>query len=96
MTLLTSPSISTPKLDFVKGTCNIQSTENVSESCGYYKNLKEKKLIQGKLFCKGQLDDPGMEGHNPTGSNGNKDNAATAGAVNVALGLAAMAAIMLF
>jgi hypothetical protein len=81
----------------VKGTFNLQSTGNVNESCAFYQPLKDKKLIEGKFFCKGKLVDPGQQGNKPTSQSGSdKTGAATSlSAVNGALGLAAMAAVFL-
>ncbi|KAF3007791.1 hypothetical protein E8E13_010370 [Curvularia kusanoi] len=89
--------VETPSLDSVKGTFNLQSTGNVNESCAFYQPLKDKKLIEGKYFCKGKLVDPGMQGSTPKSQSGSdKTGAATSlSAVNGALGLAAMAAVFL-
>lgn len=89
--------VETPSLDSVKGTFNLQSTGNVNESCAFYQPLKDKKLIEGKFFCKGKLVDPGQQGNKPTSQSGSdKTGAATSlSAVNGALGLAAMAAVFL-
>lgn len=88
--------VETPKLDDVKGAFNLQSTENVTAACGFYKPLKDKKLIRGAFFCKGKVEDPGTQGHKPKDQNGNKSGATALSAVNGALGLAAMAAVLLF
>jgi hypothetical protein len=90
--------VETPKLDSVKGAFNLQSTDNITEACSFYKPLKDKKLIQGKYFCEGKLVDPSVAGSKPTsqGSGSDKTGAATSlSAVNGALGLAAMAAVFL-
>jgi hypothetical protein len=93
---LTSNSIETEKLNFVKGAFNLQSTSNVSEACDYYQGLKDKKIINGKFFCRGKVEDPGEEGHKPTDQGGKKASSATTlSAVNGAFGLAAMAAVFL-
>ncbi|EDU47234.1 GPI-anchored cell wall organization protein Ecm33 [Pyrenophora tritici-repentis] len=92
-------SVKTPVLDSVKGAFNLQSTDNVTETCAFYQPLKSKKLIQGGYKCEGKLIDPAGEGHTGTkqgGSNGKTGAATTLSAVNGALGLAAMAAIVLF
>lgn len=91
-------SVETPKLDSVKGAFNLQSTDNITDACSFYKPLKDKKLIQGKYFCEGKLVDPSVAGSKPTsqGSGSDKTGAATSlSAVNGALGLAAMAAVFL-
>lgn len=96
--LLIVLSVETPKLDSVKGAFNLQSTDNITEACSFYKPLKDKKLIQGKYFCEGKLVDPSVAGSKPTsqGSGSDKTGAATSlSAVNGALGLAAMAAVFL-
>jgi ribosomal protein L28 len=88
--------VQTPKLDSVKGTFNLQSSDNVTEACNFYKPLKDKKLIEGGYFCKGKVADPGTQGHKPTDQSGSKQNAASGlSAMNGALGLAAMAAVLL-
>jgi hypothetical protein len=95
--LLTPASVSTPKLNSVSGAFNLQSTDNVTETCATYKPLKEKKLIEGGYRCEGKLIDPAGEGHKGTKQgDGDKTGAATTlSAVNGALGLAAMAAVLL-
>lgn len=88
--------VESPKLDSVKGTFNIQSSDNLTESCNFYQNLKNKKLIEGGYVCKGKLVDPGTQGHKPKDQAGNKQSAAsTLSGMNAALGLAAMAAVFL-
>jgi len=92
-------SVETPVLDSVKGAFNLQSTDNVTATCAFYQPLKSKKLIQGGYKCVGKLIDPAGEGHTGTkqGGSGDKTGAATTlSAVNGALGLAAMAAVLLF
>lgn len=89
--------VSTPQLNDVRGTFNIQSSENITESCNFYKNLKSKKLIAGSYKCDGTLSNPGMQGTSGGTSTADKKGAATTlSAVNGALGLAAMAAVFLF
>ncbi|KAF1358721.1 hypothetical protein EJ07DRAFT_179426 [Lizonia empirigonia] len=91
-------TVETPELDSVKGAFNLQSTDNVTEACNFYKALKDKKLIQGKYYCSGKLVNPGTSGSNPTSQSdgSSKTGAATSlSAVNGALGLAAMAAVFL-
>jgi len=90
-------NVETPALESVKGTFNLQSTSNVTETCAFYEPLKKKDWIEGKFFCKGKLVDPGQQGSKPTEQDGNsKTGAATSlSAVNGALGLAAMAAVFL-
>lgn len=89
--------VETPKLDSVKGAFNLQSTDNVTAACAFYKPLKDKKLIEGGYFCRGKVEDPGTQGHKPKDQNGStqKGAASTLSAVNGALGLAAMAAVFL-
>lgn len=90
--------VETPALDSVKGAFNLQSTDNITEACAFYKPLKDKKLIEGKYFCQGKLVNPGQEGSKPTsqsGSNSQTGAATSLSAVNGALGLAAMAAVFL-
>lgn len=88
--------VETPKLENVAGAFNLQSTDNVTEACNFYKSLQSKKWIRGSYVCKGKLVDPGTEGHNPTAQTGAKTGAAsTLSAMNGALGLAAMAAVFL-
>lgn len=92
-------SVSTPKLDSVSGAFNLQSTDNVTETCATYKALKQKKLIEGGYKCEGKLIDPAGEGHKGTKQGDGDDTtgaATTLSAVNGALGLAAMAAVLLF
>lgn len=94
-------SVSTPELNNVKGAFNLQSSGQLNDTCDFYKNLHDKKLIQSKNFkCEGTLIDPGQQGHQGTqqnGSGGDKKGAAPkVSAVNGALGLAAMAAVVLF
>lgn len=97
--ILTVLSVETPKLDSVKGAFNLQSTDNITEACAFYKPLKDKKLIQGKYFCQGKLVDPSVAGSKPTsqgsGSSDKTGAATSLSAVNGALGLAAMAAVFL-
>jgi hypothetical protein len=93
-------SVQTPVLDSVKGAFNLQSTDNITSTCAFYQPLKAKKLIQGGYKCEGKLIDPAGQGHSGTkqpGGSGDKSGAATTlSAVNGALGLAAMAAVLLF
>lgn len=92
-------TVETPKLDDVAGAFNLQSTDNVTEACGFYKPLKDKKLIRGGFFCRGKVEDPGEEGHKPKDQDGNSNNqsgGASTSAVNGALGLAALALVLLF
>lgn len=98
--MLINYSVETPELDSVKGAFNLQSTNNITSACAFYKPLKDKKLIQGKYFCEGKLVDPSVAGSKPTsqgsGSSNSQTGAATSlSAVNGALGLAAMAAVFL-
>ncbi|KAJ4317565.1 cell wall protein Ecm33 [Neodidymelliopsis sp. IMI 364377] len=94
-------TVETPELDSVKGAFNLQSTGNVTDACtNFYQPLKDKKLIQGKFYCKGKLVDPGTNGNKPTSQSGGDSSsqtgaATTLSAVNGALGLAAMAAVFL-
>ncbi|KAH7401628.1 hypothetical protein BKA66DRAFT_508123 [Pyrenochaeta sp. MPI-SDFR-AT-0127] len=89
--------VETPKLEFVKGAFNLQSTDNVTSACSFYKSMKDKKNIQGLFVCVGKVEDPGTEGHKPKNQGSNKTGAASSlSAVNGALGLAAMAAVLLF
>ncbi|KAF2127362.1 hypothetical protein P153DRAFT_368667 [Dothidotthia symphoricarpi CBS 119687] len=89
--------VSTPKLDDVKGAFNLQSSENITEACAFYKKLQSQKLIRGKYYCQGALVDPGTAGSTSSSKNNGKTGAAsTLSAVNGALGLAAMAAVILF
>ena len=86
-------------LDSVKGAFNLQSTDNITATCAFYQPLKSKKLIQGGYKCEGKLIDPAGEGHTGTKQGGSSDKtgaATTLSAVNGALGLAAMAAVLLF
>lgn len=81
----------------MKGTFNLQSTDNVTQTCAFYEPLKKKDWIEGKFFCKGKLVDPGQQGSKPTEQGGNSQTGAATSlsAVNGALGLAAMAAVFL-
>jgi hypothetical protein len=88
--------VTSPKLNSVLGAFNIQSSENITESCSFYKPLKDKKFIKGKYLCEGKLANPDVAGTNPSKQNGDKTGAAsTLSAMNGALGLAAMAAVVL-
>ncbi|KAJ8108180.1 hypothetical protein OPT61_g8354 [Boeremia exigua] len=89
-------NVETPALELVEGTFNLQSTDNVTETCAFYEGMK-KTGIKGKFFCKGKLVDPGQQGSKPTEQgDSSKTGAATSlSAVNGALGLAAMAAVFL-
>lgn len=90
-------SVETPNLNSVAGTFNLQSTDNVTDTCAFYKPLKDKKLIEGGYFCRGKVEDPGTQGHKPKDQGTGQTGAATSlSAVNGALGLAAMAAVLLF
>lgn len=91
--------VETPKLDSVKGAFNLQSSDNVTATCSFYQNLHSKKLIQGNFKCQGALVDPAGEGHDGTSKTGNSSSKSASSAlspVNGALGLAAMAAVILF
>lgn len=70
----------------------------MTAACAFYKPLKDKKLIRGGYFCRGKVEDPGQEGHKPKDQSGStgQSGGATASAVNGALGLAALAAVLLF
>jgi hypothetical protein len=89
--------VATPKLDNVKGAFNIQSSDNITDSCPFYQNLSKKKLIAGAFFCRGKLENPSTEGTKPKDQTGatQQGAASTLSAVNGALGLAAMAAVFL-
>jgi hypothetical protein len=93
-------SVSTPKLDNVKGAFNLQSSGQLNDTCDFYKDLHSKKLIQSKDYtCEGTLIDPGQQGHDGTKQSGSGDKANAAPSlspVNSALGLAAMAAVYFF
>lgn len=90
-------TVETPKLDDIKGAFNLQSTDNVTAACNFYKPLKDKKLIQGSYFCRGKVEDPGTEGHKPTDQSGSTTSGASSlSTATGALGLAAMAAVLLF
>jgi hypothetical protein len=54
-------------------------------------------LIAGKFFCNGSLENPDVAGTNPKsqGGSGQKGAASTLSAMTGALGLAAMAAVLL-
>jgi hypothetical protein len=92
--------VSTPKLNSVSGAFNLQSTDNITATCATYKPLKDKKLIEGGYKCEGKLIDPAGEGHKGTKQGGSGDDstgaASTLSAATGALGLAAMAAVLLF
>jgi len=92
--------VSTPKLNSVSGAFNLQSTDNVTATCATYKPLKAKKLIAGGSKCEGKLIDPAGEGHKGTKQGGSGSDstgaASTLSAATGALGLAAMAAVLLF
>ncbi|KAF1921948.1 hypothetical protein BDU57DRAFT_511036 [Ampelomyces quisqualis] len=85
--------VNTPKLDNVAGAFNLQSSGNIS--CSFFQNLKNKKLIAGKFFCSGSLENPSVAGTSPKSQNGQKGAASTLSAMTGALGLAAMAAVLL-
>jgi hypothetical protein len=88
--------ITSPKLNSVLGAFNIQSSENITESCAFYKPLQTKKFIKGKYVCEGKLANPDVAGTSPTKQSGDKTGAATTlSAMNGALGLAAMVAVVL-
>ncbi|KAF1834974.1 GPI-anchored cell wall organization protein Ecm33 [Decorospora gaudefroyi] len=90
-------SVETPALDTLKGAFNLQSSENVNETCAFYEGLRDEKAIRGKYECKGRLIDPGEEGHKGTSKGNDPEGAASSlSAVNGALGLAAVAAVLLF
>lgn len=90
-------TVETPKIDSVKGAFNLQSTDNITAACAFYKPLHDKKLLEGSYFCRGKVEDPGTEGHTPTDQSGSTDSAASSlSAATGALGLAAMAAVLLF
>jgi hypothetical protein len=68
-------------------------------TCDYYDAMRKKKTIQGKYKCEGKLENPAGEGSNKGDNgdnNGPKGAASSLSAVNGALGLAAMAAVLLF
>jgi len=92
--------VSTPKLNSVSGAFNLQSTDNVTATCATYKRPKDKKLIEGGYKCEGKLIDPAGEGHKGTKQGGSGSDstgaASTLSAATGALGLAAMAAVLLF
>jgi len=90
--------VETPKLNDVAGAFNLQSTDNVTAACAFYQPLKDKKLIRGGFFCRGKVADPGQQGHKPTDQSGTgkkSSGASSSSAVNGALGLAALAAVLL-
>jgi hypothetical protein len=68
-------------------------------TCSFYDKMHDKKTIKGKYKCAATLAAPAGEGSN-SGDNGggnSKPSAASSlSAVNGALGLAAMAAVLLF
>jgi hypothetical protein len=87
-------SVKTPKLDSVKGTFRLRSTDNITEDC---KTYKDAKLTKGKMSCDGKVADPDSKSSAKKGD-GDSDStgdASTLKAVNGAFGLAAMAAVFL-
>jgi hypothetical protein len=44
--------VETPVLNNVAGAFNLQSSDNVTQACTFYKPLKDKKLIQGSYVCR--------------------------------------------
>ncbi|KAF2269207.1 hypothetical protein CC78DRAFT_575308 [Lojkania enalia] len=92
--------VDTPALNDVKGTFNLQSTGDIQETCdNFFQPLKDKKRIQGKFTCKGQVVNPGGEGTTPTPTAGGGSNpTGAASALNIDLtsfGLAGLAAAFL-
>jgi len=85
--------VATPKLKSVSGAFNLQTSSEFD--CAFFKNLKDKKLIEGRYTCNGSVSDPKTAGQTPGKSNNDKSAASTISSANAALGLAAMAAIFL-
>lgn len=92
-----SGSVETPKLNFVKGVFNLQSTADIGDTCTFYDDLEDKKKVPKTDYqCKGKLKEAGTAGSTPTGGSDNKPSGA-ASPLNVQstyLGLAGLAAVL--
>jgi hypothetical protein len=89
--------VSTPKIDFVKGVFNLQSTGDLGTVCSDFYDTKKSKLgPANKYVCKGKLDEARTAGGSTSGSSQNKTGAAfTLHIQPTYLGLAGLAAVLL-
>lgn len=92
--------VSTPKLSFVKGVFNLQSTGDFGNVCeDFYKPLQDKgKLQKGNYVCKGNLTKASTAGNTPSGTTdgGSKPKGAAVGLTvpSMFLGFAGLFAVL--
>ncbi|KAK7555679.1 hypothetical protein IWX49DRAFT_570957 [Phyllosticta citricarpa] len=93
-------SVTLADLTTVKGAFNIQSSENLDQTCSHFKSLSgSSNVIQGKFTCAGSQSNPGGAGSTPTGTSGSSaSKTGAAGRLDVGsptyLGLAGVLAAM--
>ncbi|KAF2690785.1 GPI-anchored cell wall organization protein Ecm33 [Lentithecium fluviatile CBS 122367] len=88
--------VSTPSIDFVKGVFNLQSTNDLGNTCDFYDKKKSDLGPSSKYVCKGKLDEARTAGGGTSGSSENKTGAAFPLHVQPTyLGLAGLAAVLL-
>lgn len=92
--------VETPKINLVVGVFNLQSTDNINETCSdFYDPLNEKKKLgpTNKYTCKGELEEANTAGTNSGSSgSGDREGAAPLLSVNsIYLCLVGLAAVFL-
>lgn len=88
--------VETPEINFVKGVFNLQSTNDLGDSCKFYDDNKKNLGPSNKYVCKGKLDEARTAGGGTSGGGDNKTSAAFPLYVQPTfLGLAGVAAVLL-
>ena len=89
-------SVETPKVKFVKGVFNLQSTGDLGDSCQPYDSNKKNLGPAPKYVCRGKLDEARTAGGGTSGGSDNKTSAAFPSFVQPTyLGIAGLAAVLL-
>jgi len=89
--------VQTPKINFVKGVFNLQSTNDLGNTCDFYNNIKSKLGPAPKYVCKGKLNEARTADGSSSGTNNNntKNAAFPLHVQPTYLGLAGLAAVLL-
>lgn len=88
-------SVQTPKINFVKGVFNLQSTNDLGNTCDFYNNIKSKLGPAPKYVCQGKLNEARTAGGGTSGGNSTKNAAFPLHMQPTYLGLAGLAAVLL-
>lgn len=87
--------VATPKINFVKGVFNLQSTNDLGNTCDFYNNIKSKLGPAPKYVCQGKLNEARTAGGGTSGGNTTKNAAFPLHVQPTYLGLAGLAAVLL-